>query len=187
MDDDLKRKASGRTLEILKNMWKSECEKEEKKSLDKWRYKEIWLLDYVRRYGNNTTKEKESKQRRETAHKRDDHQRQKITQVTLGTKANLKQARICLQQWIQVIMLHPAKKLFDSNVLWLTIEKINHILLIPMRENNHGTNRWIEEITKVQEMKILQKIVQSIGTKNAMSEDTFIAGIMCATLTGQHI
>lgn len=49
--DDLKRKASGRTLEILQNIWKSECKKEEKKSLDKWRYKEIWLLDYVRRYG----------------------------------------------------------------------------------------------------------------------------------------
>lgn len=90
MDDDLKRKASGRTLEILQNKWKSECEKDEKKSLDKWRYKEIWLLDYVRRYGNNTTKEKESKRIKETAHKRDDHQRQKITQVTLGTKANLK-------------------------------------------------------------------------------------------------
>lgn len=39
MDYDLKRKASGRTLEILQNMWKSECEKDEKKSLDKWRYK----------------------------------------------------------------------------------------------------------------------------------------------------
>lgn len=45
MDYDLKRKASGRTLEILQNMWKSDCEKDEKKSLDKWRYKEIWLLD----------------------------------------------------------------------------------------------------------------------------------------------
>lgn len=37
MDDDLKRKAKGRTLEMLQNMWKSECEKEEKKSLVKWR------------------------------------------------------------------------------------------------------------------------------------------------------
>lgn len=73
MDDDLKRKTSGRTLEILQNMWKTECEKEEKKSLDKWKYKEIWLLDYVMRYGNNATKEKASKQKRETAHKRDEH------------------------------------------------------------------------------------------------------------------
>lgn len=47
-------------------MWKTECEKEEKKSLDKckWKYKEIWLLDYVMRYGNNATKEKESKQKK---------------------------------------------------------------------------------------------------------------------------
>lgn len=34
MDDDLKRKASDRTLVILQNMWKSECEKEEKISRD---------------------------------------------------------------------------------------------------------------------------------------------------------
>lgn len=34
MDDDLKRKASSRTLEFLQNMWKSECEKEEKKLLN---------------------------------------------------------------------------------------------------------------------------------------------------------
>lgn len=61
MDDDLKRKVSGRILEILKNMWKLECEKEEKKLLDKWRYKEIWFLDYVRWYGNNIIKEKELK------------------------------------------------------------------------------------------------------------------------------
>lgn len=48
-------------------MWKSEFKKEETKSLDKWRYKEMWLLDYVRRYGNKAIKEKESKQKRETA------------------------------------------------------------------------------------------------------------------------
>lgn len=58
MDDDLKRKISGRILEILQNMWKMECEKEEKKLLDKWKYKEIWFLDYVMRYGNNVIKEK---------------------------------------------------------------------------------------------------------------------------------
>lgn len=90
MDDDLKTKTSGRTLEILQNMWKSECEKDEKKSLDKWRYKEILFLDYVRRYGNNATKEKESKQKREIAHKRDEHQREIITRMTLGTKDNPK-------------------------------------------------------------------------------------------------
>lgn len=72
----------------------------------------------------------------------------KITQVTHGTEDNLKQARKCLQQWIEVIPLHPAKKLFHLKI-WLTIVKINHILLIPMRENNHGTNRGIEEITEV--------------------------------------
>lgn len=41
-----------------------------------------------------------------------------------------------------------------------------------------------EEITKVQEIKIPQKIFQSIGLKDAMSEDTFMAGIMCATFLG---
>lgn len=65
--------------------------------------------------------------------------------------------------------------------------KNNHILLIPMRENNFGTNRGMEEITEVQEMKIPQKIFQFIGMKDAMNEDTFFAGIMCATLTEQHI
>lgn len=45
MDYDLKRKVSGRILEILQNMWKLDCGKDEKKSLDKWRYKEIWFLD----------------------------------------------------------------------------------------------------------------------------------------------
>lgn len=45
----------------------------------------------------------------------------------------------------------------------------------------------IEEITKVQEIKIPQKIFQSIGLKDAMSEDTFMAGIMYATFTEQHI
>lgn len=45
---DLKTKATGRVLEILLSMWKLDCEKEEKKSVDRWRYKEIWLLDYVR-------------------------------------------------------------------------------------------------------------------------------------------
>lgn len=46
-------------------------------------------------------------------------------------------------------MLYLVKKLFDLNVLWFIIEKINYILLIFMRENNYGINRWIEEIIKV--------------------------------------
>lgn len=41
-----------------------------------------------------------------------------------------------------------------------------------MRENYYGTNRGIEKIAEVQEMKILQKIFQFIGTKDAMSKDT---------------
>lgn len=49
MDDDLKRKASGRTLEILQNMWKSECEKEEKKSLDKWKNLAFGLREEIRK------------------------------------------------------------------------------------------------------------------------------------------
>lgn len=71
-------------------MWKSECEKEEKKSLDKWRYKEIWLLDYVRRYGNNVTKEKESKQNRKNSHKRDKPQTQKNNTGNAGDKGQSK-------------------------------------------------------------------------------------------------
>jgi hypothetical protein len=53
--------ASGRVLEILQEMWKSDCEKEEKKSLERWRYKEIWQLDYVRKYGKTVIKEKINK------------------------------------------------------------------------------------------------------------------------------
>jgi hypothetical protein len=53
--------ASGRVLEILQEMWKSDCEKEEKKSLKRWRYKEIWQLDYVRKYGKTVIKEKINK------------------------------------------------------------------------------------------------------------------------------
>lgn len=59
---DLKTKATGRVLEILLSMWKLDCEKEEKKSVDRWRYKEIWLLDYVRKYGNSCIKENAPKQ-----------------------------------------------------------------------------------------------------------------------------
>lgn len=57
MIQELKKKASGEILQILQNMWKSDCEKEEKRSQERWRIKEIWQLDYVRKYGNNIMKE----------------------------------------------------------------------------------------------------------------------------------
>lgn len=40
MGSELKKKASGRILDILENMWKADCEKEEKRSQDRWRMKE---------------------------------------------------------------------------------------------------------------------------------------------------
>ncbi|XP_062604091.1 uncharacterized protein LOC134265884, partial [Saccostrea cucullata] len=61
MKNELTKKASGRILEILEDMWKSDCEKREKRAHDKWRMKEIWQLDYVRKYGNNIVKEKSQK------------------------------------------------------------------------------------------------------------------------------
>jgi hypothetical protein len=67
---DLQARANGRILEILQDMWKTECEKEEKKSLDRWRYKEIWLLDYVRKYGNSVIKERTQNRYTEKHHKR---------------------------------------------------------------------------------------------------------------------
>lgn len=66
--------------------------------------------------------------------------KKKITQVTRGTKDNFKQARLCLQQWIQVILLRPAKQLFHTKI-WLTLGKINHILLRLIRENHHGITK----------------------------------------------
>lgn len=54
---DLKIKVIGRVLKIFLSMWKLDCEKEEKKLVDCWWYKEIWLLDYVRKYGNSCIKE----------------------------------------------------------------------------------------------------------------------------------
>jgi hypothetical protein len=54
----LKKKANGKILEILENRWRSDCEKEEKRSQERYRIKEIWQLDYVRKYGNSITKEK---------------------------------------------------------------------------------------------------------------------------------
>lgn len=65
MGSELKKKASGRILDILENMWKADCEKEEKRSQDRWRMKEIWQLDYVRKYGNSIVKEKIQKKPKE--------------------------------------------------------------------------------------------------------------------------
>lgn len=61
MEKVLKNKASGRVLEILLNMWESDCKREEQKSFNKWRYKEAWLLDYERNYGKELTKNKKVK------------------------------------------------------------------------------------------------------------------------------
>ena len=58
MNKVLKYKASGRILEILENLWKLDCEREEKRSRDRWRKKETWQLHYVRKYGNNIVKKK---------------------------------------------------------------------------------------------------------------------------------
>jgi hypothetical protein len=58
MIQELKRKANGKILEILENRWRLDCEKEEKRSQERYRVKEIWQLDYVRKYGNSITKEK---------------------------------------------------------------------------------------------------------------------------------
>jgi hypothetical protein len=60
MIQGLQRKANGKILEILEKRWKSDCEKEEKRSQERYRIKKIWQLDYVRKYGNSTTKEKKS-------------------------------------------------------------------------------------------------------------------------------
>lgn len=65
MGSELKKKASGRILDILENTWKADCEKEEKRSQDRWRMKEIWQLDYVRKYGNSIVKEKNQKKPKE--------------------------------------------------------------------------------------------------------------------------
>lgn len=72
MNNDLKERQAVGHLKFYRTCGNRSVKREEKKSLDKWRYKEIWLLDYVREYGNNATKQKGSKQKRETAHKRDE-------------------------------------------------------------------------------------------------------------------
>lgn len=66
MEKVLKNKASGRVLEILLNMWESDCKREEQKSFNKWRYKEAWLLDYERNYGKKLTKNEKVKTQQTT-------------------------------------------------------------------------------------------------------------------------
>lgn len=46
---------------MLKNMWKVDCDREEK-PVSRWRFKEIWMLDYERKYRNVVVKEKKKKQ-----------------------------------------------------------------------------------------------------------------------------
>lgn len=81
MNDDLKERQVVEHLKFYRTCGNRSVKKEEKKSLDKWRYKEIWLLDYVRGYGNNATKVKGSKQNRETAHKRDERWEQRTIKL----------------------------------------------------------------------------------------------------------
>ena len=61
MERILKTKANGRILEILQDMWKSECLKEEQISYNRWRYTETWLLDYEKNYGKELTKPKNTR------------------------------------------------------------------------------------------------------------------------------
>lgn len=58
MEKSILKKASGRVLEILLNMWESDCKTEKQKSFNKWRYNEAWLLDYEKNYGKELTKNK---------------------------------------------------------------------------------------------------------------------------------
>lgn len=58
MSSELKKKGSGRILDILENLQKTDYETEENRSQDRWRIKEIWQLDYVRICGNSIVKDK---------------------------------------------------------------------------------------------------------------------------------
>jgi hypothetical protein len=63
VDQKLKDCASGSTLEMLQNLWKLECQKEEEKSYSRWRKTETWLQDYGNTYGTETTKHTKEQQR----------------------------------------------------------------------------------------------------------------------------
>jgi hypothetical protein len=49
-------------LKSLQKLWKSDCQKEEDISYNRWRYTETWLLDYARTYGRETMKIKSVQQ-----------------------------------------------------------------------------------------------------------------------------
>ena len=51
-----------RSLEILQDMWISDCHKEEQTSYSRWRYTEAWLLDYEKNYGKDVLKQKKPRQ-----------------------------------------------------------------------------------------------------------------------------
>lgn len=57
IDQMLHQNASGFILEKLQNMWKSDCQKEEDRSFNRWRYTEAWLLDYAKNYGKDNVKQ----------------------------------------------------------------------------------------------------------------------------------
>jgi hypothetical protein len=57
MEEILKTNANGLVLESLQKQWKSDCQKEEDRSYNRWRYTESWLLDYARKYGNDGMKQ----------------------------------------------------------------------------------------------------------------------------------
>jgi hypothetical protein len=62
MDQKLKDHASGLALEILQNLWKLECQKEEDKSFSRWQKTETWL-DYGSTYGREITKQTQGRHR----------------------------------------------------------------------------------------------------------------------------
>ena len=61
IEREINSKASGRILELLQEMWTSDCRKEEQTSFQRWRYTETWLLDYERNYGQEMVKENKPK------------------------------------------------------------------------------------------------------------------------------
>ena len=61
IERELNSKASGRILELLQEMWTSDCREEEQTSFQRLRYTETWLLDYERNYGQEMVKENKPK------------------------------------------------------------------------------------------------------------------------------
>lgn len=100
MDSELKKKASGRILDILENTWKVNCEKEEKRSQDRWRMKEIWQLHYVRKYGNSIVKNKNQKKPNENLPNRAARNKPSFSEIVNqnSTQENRKQSTSNEQQ-----------------------------------------------------------------------------------------